>query len=455
MARIAKMKIHTLKMKNKHSTKTKNIFLVGLVLLGLANLFLGIIPTMIFVFLILSVQFYTLNKYESAFLLSLFANTLGTFFAIKGVRGVGSLFFLFSFIIFALDFKYLYGKYIKYLIPLLLIFVLFMFSVLFSEGGDYAQKKLLDTLTVGLLSSFAFAHFFYYNHKYRPYLIGLFTIIYALFILKYSIDYYGFSNPKNLFDIGLIRNMIVDIQITDFDLKINYQRIGFMGVFSLSLLFFNPKIKIAKYLYVLIYFLSILVVLYSGSRQALLTLIIIISLHILRKNRLKMNLRNYVLFFVFIISVWYIFQSSDVWFLSDIKNTSNIIETSGRSDLINLALKQFYEHPMIGVGYGRYINPDNVYGGSPHNIFIELLTEIGFLGVFFILSILIVFFIKHFIYLKANSYALFGVYCILISYFIRSLVSAEMSYNIELFAVLFMVPLFRLNDRRKYKLSTK
>ena len=455
MAGTAKIRKYHLITAESKTTRNMEILLVIIAILGLANLFISIIPTMIFAFLILFIQFFTLNKYESAFLFSLFAGTIGAFFAIKGIRGVGSFFILLSFIVFLFDFKQLIKKYLMAIIPLLIIFAWFSLSVLSTKGGDFATEKLTRTVISGLMTSFAFAHFLYNNYKYRPYLVSIFTIVYALFVLKYSMEYYGFTSPKNIFEFGYIRNMLSEIRISDFDIKINYQGIGFMGALALSFLFFETKSKISKYVYVVIYTLSVIVVLYSGSRQAMLTLIIIISLHILRNNSKPMNLSKYVYFFLFVALIVYGLQRLDVWFISDLRNSGSLVESSGRSDLIDVGMKQFTEHPITGVGYGRYINPDNEYGGSPHNIVVELLAETGFLGLFLLLSILFVFFVNHFSYLKTNAFAFFGVFCVLITFLIRSLVSADMSYNIELFTVLFMLPLFRSINRKIYKLSSK
>ncbi|MDD3195068.1 MAG: O-antigen ligase family protein [Paludibacter sp.] len=440
----------------RRTTNTKELLLVVLAFLCLANLFFSMIPSMIFVFLILFVQFYSLNKYESAFLFSLFAASIGTFFAINGIRGIGSVFLLFAFIIIGLDYKYIILQYIKLIIPLVVIFILFVISVLSTEGGDFAKEKLFNTIITGLMCSFAFAHFFYYRYKYRPILISVFVIIYAFFTIKFSMEYYDLASPKNLLEFGYIRNMLSEIRITDFDIRINYQGLGFMGALALSFIFFENKLLISKFVYVLIYLLAVIVVLYSGSRQALLTLFVIISLDILRNKGRKSIIKSTVIFILFFTLVLYGLESSNVWFITDLRNTNDIIDASGRSTLYDEGFKQFTEHPITGVGYGRYINPDKIYGGSPHNMFVELLAETGILGVFVIFSITLFFIIKHFSYFKVLS-ASFGVNSILIVFFIRSLVSADLSINIEFFSILFLIPLYYQNIRirQQLKMSTK
>lgn len=435
----------------RRTANIKQLLLVVLSFLGFANLFFSMIPTMIFVFLILSVQFYSLNKYESAFLFSLFAATIGTFFAINGIRGIGSVFLLFAFIILGLDYKHIIIQYLKLIIPLIVIFLLFVISVLFTEGGDFAKEKLYNTIITGLMCSFAFAHFFYYRFKYRPIIISVFVIIYAFFTIKFSMEYYDLASPKNLLEFGYIRNMLSEIKITDFDIRINYQGLGFMGALALSFMFFETRFQISRFVYILIYLLAVIVVLYSGSRQALLTLFVIISLDILRKKGSKSILKNTVIFILFITLVLYGLESTKVWFIADLKNTNSIIEASGRSTLYDEAFKQFADHPLTGVGYGRYVNPDQMYGGSPHNLFVELLAETGILGVFVILSILLFFTIRHFGYFKISR-ASFGVNSILIIFFIRSLVSADLSINIEFFSILFLIPMYYRNIRSRIQL---
>ena len=440
-------KTKSLRLRN-YSLRPKNITLSLLALLSIVNIFIYIVPALFFVFVIFAIQIISLNKYESAFLFALFASTFGSYFSVvQNVKGVGSILLLISIVIYVIDYKYLFIKYFNNIKPLLIILFALSLSVLFSKGGNFANQKLILTITTGLVTAFVFAHYLYYPQKYRSQFLSLMIVVYGLFIIRYAMNFYGYSSFKGIFFIGMLRTIIGDVNIEDLALKLDYQEIGFMGVFAISLLFFSNKDKINHILYYLIYTLSALVVLFSGSRQALLTLIILIGFDILRSNGSKNGIKNVVLFIGFIVVVFFILENLKVDFIQTIVKSNNVIEASGRSPLIDVGIQQYLKSPFWGVGYGRYVNPDGVYGGYPHNMFIELLCETGISGLLLVILVLVGFFKTNYAVFKTNKRYLFGGFCLLITFFVRAMVSEGFSSNIELFAVLFMLPLYRYNNK--------
>jgi len=424
---------------------SNNLVLVLLALLAFVNLFLGVIPSMIFILLVIFVQLFVLNRYESAFIFSLFYHTIGTFFAMYGFRGVGTLVMIVSFMIIFRDSGNLLKKFISALVPLLIIFILLVFSSLFSYGGDYSTEKVSNTILNGILMAFTYAYFLHYNYKFNTYFLSIFTLIYVLFAFKYSIDYYGSSNLISLLDFGYFRTLISENQTSYLEIKINYQTMGFMGVLGLSFMLFDnfPKSKSFSLSVFFIYVLSIFIVLYSGSRQAMLTIVIVTFFYIIKKQGHNWNWRKYVYLGLFFLFVGYFFLQSNIWFIANLRSGNNIIEATGRSELLNEGLHQFSTNMFFGVGYGRYINPDNDYGGSPHNIFIELLSETGIFGVSVFLFLLTAYVFRYYRFFSINSRYMFGIFCIVVTYLVRSLVSADLSYNIVLFSLVFMISLFR------------
>jgi O-antigen ligase len=426
-----------------NSDRVSKSVLLLIAILALINVFFYIIPSIAFVLIILIGHFVCLNRFESAFLLSFFAGTFGMYFASMEIIGIGTILFSISITIFVLDYQNIISTYLNRILPLLLIALLFTVSVVTTSGGDFAEQKLLKTFATAFISSFAFAHLFSYFHKYRTYLMSLMIAIYALFILRYAMDYYHFSNLEDIFEMGFLRNIVTDKNANNSDLQINYQTIGFMGVFSLSLLLVTSKASFSKFYFYTTYLFTVFVVYFSGSRQAILTLIIIIALDIARKNKGRKYLRRILFFSGFIFMSFYVLLQMDVWFLKDLFQADTLLEGSGRSELIETGLDQYSKNKMAGVGYGRYINPDLVYGGSPHNIFVELLSETGLIGLFTIISILAISFYRNYKFFKTNNKYLFGFYCILITLFVRSMVSSSIATNIELFAILIVLPLYR------------
>ncbi|MBE7011640.1 MAG: O-antigen ligase family protein [Ruminococcaceae bacterium] len=58
-------------------------------------------------------------------------------------------------------------------------------------------------------------------------------------------------------------------------------------------------------------------------------------------------------------------------------NVDMDVATSGRGELIRKAMYQFGEHPLTGMGWGRF---GAKYGTSVHNVYIQLLCETGIFG---------------------------------------------------------------------------
>ena len=105
------------------------------------------------------------------------------------------------------------------------------------------------------------------------------------------------------------------------------------------------------------------------------------------------------------------------------------VEGGGRGEWLMSGINQFLEHPVWGVGYGRFM-VYNYYGSYPHNLFIELLCETGLVG-FIVAAILVSIAI-----LRSRKLVLPFLY-LWLAYFSRSMASEDISMNITVFVILF------------------
>lgn len=98
-------------------------------------------------------------------------------------------------------------------------------------------------------------------------------------------------------------------------------------------------------------------------------------------------------------------------------------------------LELFLQNPVTGVGFGRYSLWGN-YGNYPHNLFIEILCELGIIGFLFISAFTLS-------ALKGTKH-LWGRYIyFFLVLFLASMASGGMESNIVVFSFLFALPSHR------------
>lgn len=68
----------------------------------------------------------------------------------------------------------------------------------------------------------------------------------------------------------------------------------------------------------------------------------------------------------------------------------NEASAGGRIDVWSIGLEMFRAHPWFGVGYGQFIENSAEYGLTAHNSFVLCLAELGLIGCFFWLALIVV-----------------------------------------------------------------
>lgn len=84
--------------------------------------------------------------------------------------------------------------------------------------------------------------------------------------------------------------------------------------------------------------------------------------------------------------------------------------TSGRTILYDYAIKLFYDNPLLGIGWRKYNELtygllSSTSGSHPHNIYLQLLTELGIIGLLlFIIPVIYMFIITIKLLVKSDQY---------------------------------------------------
>lgn len=236
---------------------------------------------------------------------------------------------------------------------------------------------------------------------------------------------------------------------------ITFGHLGTTGVI-LSLFFLSKKggNVFKKLLFFVVMLLSFFIMLRAGSRSPILALAVVIIFWLFAKGK------NFVLgLTISVIAVMLIFAFMDP-ILSFMGNISPIIESrlrasiyeghsSGRDPLYDQALQLFLDSPLVGSQFALFHNfGDFIYS---HNIILDALMGLGFLGGLSIIYILWISLKKSYTMIKMKD-SHFWVSLILIQQIVLSMLSGSLYYNQMLNVLLVFVIIYTnkySNDKKR------
>ncbi|TYR72626.1 O-antigen ligase family protein [Rossellomorea vietnamensis] len=344
---------------------------------------------------------------------------------------------LFSFLIFSIALRILsYRKQIilnKNMIFVILFFVyIFLSWGISSPAPGYGMYKLMGcALAIFLAFIPNLMNYTYLDIKkfYRFYLY--FNLILILFMLSLS---------ENLFSTLNTRLIIGEIN------PIWLSR--FLGeVIILLLYLFNNRLSVwLKYILVAALFVGLV---FTGSKGPILSLIVAVSIVNISTLSLKIKktvlLKKYfsfaLLFLGFIVLLRYVvFKLFSFDYLASrfiISNSESSYGEYSRSHLFEKALEFSYQSPFFGNGLGAF---GYLYRGFdvrdyPHNMLLEVLSELGLVGLILITVPIVLTFIKFYKFSRNQNCLYLKLSMVLfIYYLLNSLVSGDLGFsNLKLF----------------------
>jgi len=286
-------------------------------------------------------------------------------------------------------------------------FFIFYFYLLFSSvNSEYILKSLESSFFYFRFGIFALAIWFLIDAKKN--LVKNFSIIFLIIFLIALFDgYYQYFFDQSIFGYSSPGNRL--------NLIMNNDRIlgGYLSrLFPLliGLLIINFKIKRKSFLFLgaVLFILTDLLVYLSGERTALALLILsAILIIILVKKYKKIRIVTLIisLMIIFVVSIFddqtrirnidhTLKQFSGGNSASQLISTDNMVILSPEHHSIYLtAWNIFLDNPILGVGPNNFRNvchyEDYAYNHRscsthPHNTYIQLLSETGFIGLLFI-----------------------------------------------------------------------
>ena len=263
-------------------------------------------------------------------------------------------------------------------------FILLIYFALYALNNDteYEYDYLIKFFFPGTVFFILTLYFFNNLKIYKEVILGL--IIFSTLTLLFIILFKGFLYITT-YERGEISENIGMGPIAQGRMA------GLMGLTSL-VLFFNLKKRLHKYLFLGIFILSLIWLTMTGTRGALLAMILTFFIYMFfNKNSKRIFVTFLLLIPILVVFIYYSGALDSVLF----ERLSLLTEDGGIQSMeryrryiifFNMPFEKF----IFGLGpggWGKYIN--NELYTFPHNIVLESIIEYGLVGLFFILSVLI------------------------------------------------------------------
>ena len=330
-------------------------------------------------------------------------------------------------------------KHSRHLVAMLVVLSLFGIFYMLGPMDDFSSNKYLTMISHGILMV---AGYFAFDRSSKIDAEGLTRILIVASICMYAfcISYYKLT-PGNFFDYNWFRvQSLAHFYSTKGEhMLVGYQHIGMLLAFAVAIILSKTDIKFTNALYYII--CASQLVLVSGCRQAIFAVAIIIGLRyaIFRSKNVSKKIS-----FDRIVGISIALITAFLFIFLLLENVgSTVIEDtisegdSDRNMLFIEALSIFKNNMMLGAGIGGY---NAITGeGWPHNLFLELLCETGLIGTIVFLFIVIVTLYRKHIHLLYITCSDMFYFLVLLTMFVRVMVSSDLGESIEVFSAVFAV----------------
>ena len=210
---------------------------------------------------------------------------------------------------------------------------------------------------------------------------------------------------------------------------ISYQIIGMRTLYAMAIYLSNVKLDRVRSL--IIIGISFVLILVSGARQAILGMVLVVFARFFFSYNSRGLIRHFVLgaFITACLAYIVLLLGADL--------IDSLIETggNGRSVVMLLAINFFISNPVFGIGFGSFADKVDIESiNYPHNFFLEILCEMGIVGLSLISIVVFLFFRKAHVRLKCLTMSNSFVFLIMIALLSKYMVSADLGESIELFS---------------------
>lgn len=337
--------------------------------------------------------------------------------------------FLFAFFIFLYGLCTVTDLFVNMQLMIAITIIIAIIPAIFLNIMNQRWKLYATILLFLLLFLFQLVLYPSQNEAIISTMISFSTIgVVGLYIGSNEVDYrliYKYGLKLAYLNFVLVTIFLVFKQIDiDFSMRFGY------AMLPSTIWFYFQVIKEKKIGYLVLFFSSLSMLILWGSRGTLLVLMILLFLQVLRKSvYLTMSaITILLLFYNKIIDIFVAvmeklpfdtFKSRKLVAML----TNDFWDNSSGRDIIYGYCIDLIKNNLQGLGIGFWQNDSNMFNLYPHNIFLQIGCEFGFLGLILIFAIMVILLKK--IYKTKNSTE-FNLLIILFSIsFGRLVVSSE------------------------------
>lgn len=412
-----------------------NAYLVFLIPILIIGVLLNIIKFPIIAILIFLSFIFLCNNHEKSVVCALvFCKLFGTFGPALGIHLPGTVVaFTLILIFMRKDLMKMFNK--KTTKPIIFILsIFFIFMVYYLLTGE--TKNSGTKFNVMLISLFVDTIAFLILVTFDDIRMERMTVPFLLFALMQMgyVESMSGHGPSGLLDFSFFRNACIDMMRKNIPV-LSYHNMGIAAFIGAAFMMSQRK-KINNYFDIVFLFSAFWLIVLSGARQTIFGFIFLIFVWLVfRTGRFKLT--TVFLAAAVIVGIYLCLQLLEVPILQG---------NSSRGAHMGSELNRNYDYPLMiisyhfldGIGFGNYHNPytQEIY---PHNIILEILCEMGFIGLIFVGMVVFAFVRSHHFLLR-NELPSGGICLLLwIPYLIRSMISGDLSDNISLFISMFLL----------------
>lgn len=321
----------------------------------------------------------------------------------------------------------------------LLFVIMLSTSLIYTPSPNYGIRKIVGFILSSI--SIMFISYFFINEEKQR--IRLYKFIYIIGLLNgiftFILVFQKYGMTFGLRGFGMIAVDELSLGGANFAISTGFgRRVGLTIIFGLCLLLTQQRGKFKSMVAMTLPFLGILLLL-SGSRGPIISfvMVILLLLIIIKKKRSKQRIliMGFTCLVLFLLLLPFFGEGRDKIFnrFMHMGSDRNVLN---RFALYRSAIELFSRHSLIGVGVGGYsqiVSSDvRLY---PHNIFLEIMTELGIVGMSIFIFILFsnIGLYKHLLKIiptrsSEDTFVYFG-FLILIFGILNAMVSADLTWN--------------------------
>ncbi len=311
---------------------------------------------------------------------------------------------------------FLYFKKKIYINRLYIIFLIIIFfylnfvSIINYESNNSIYRSLFFIRYIIIFLSITSIFYFYQNIKIKYFFFTSAILVYFIFLnqvyqLFFGIDILGNEAEKYRLS-GIFGNNLIAGQV--------------LFILSMPAIFFSFSIRKKKISYLFLITTSIIILIgifLSGQRTALYNYILAFLIYLyLFKDLLKINFIKMFLSLILILTsfIYFVPTFYHRFFETTLKQINNFLYTS-YSAHFETAIIVWLNNPFFGVGLKNYRNvcsseiyiskyTANPCSSHPHNIYLEILSELGFVGLILFVTLFLFYLISIFKIFKKLNY---------------------------------------------------